>query len=277
MNLAEMVHLALDEDLGSGDWTTRWIVEKGRLGGARVFARQEGILSGLAPFTEVFRQLDESIEVRLALHDGQRFAAGALVLELIGPLLPILTGERTALNFLQHLSGIATHTGRFVEAVRGTPAVILDTRKTTPLWRHLEKAAVVHGGGRNHRLQLSDMILVKDNHVALAGGIAPAIEKVQGSQVAGNPRLPIEVEVQNLEQLATALRYQLDRILLDNFTLDMVQQAVKLTAHQIPLEASGGVNLENISRIARTGVDFISIGALTHSAPALDFTMLVAS
>ncbi len=187
----------------------------------------------------------------------------------------LLEAERTALNFLGHLSGIATLTRRFVEAVSGTKTKILDTRKTTPGWRLLEKYAVRQGGGHNHRLGLFDMVLIKDNHIQAAGGIVSAVLKVRRYfEEKGNP-LPIEVEVKNLKELEDVLPLKVDRILLDNMTRDSLREAVKVAAGRVPLEASGGVTLDTVRAIAETGVDFISVGALTHSAPALDLSMLI--
>jgi nicotinate-nucleotide pyrophosphorylase (carboxylating) len=274
-DLAQLVSDALREDVGEADWTTRLLIDPQAAGSASVIARAWGILSGLAPFTEVFRQIDEHIEVRPQFGEGDALTAGSTVLLLEGPLGGIMTGERTALNFLQRLSGVATLTTRYVQAVQGTRAVILDTRKTTPGLRALEKAAVRHGGGSNHRLGLYDMILIKDNHVAAAGGIAAALQRAREGLKRLSRAIPVEVEVRNLEELQDALALSPDRIMLDNFSLEGIRRAVDFTAGRVPLEASGGVNLESVREIARCGVDFISVGALTHSAPALDFSLLL--
>jgi len=276
------VRAALEEDIGSGDLTTQIIVEKGARGTARVISRSDGILSGCAPFLEVFHQLDESIKIKFALQDAETLRKDNQVAELTGPIAPILTGERTALNFLQRLSGIATLTGRYVDRVKGTKAQILDTRKTTPLMRALEKAAVRHGGGNNHRKGLYDMILIKENHESAASGITAALSRVAIAAERIAEPAPVEVEVQNLDQLDEILqhdnesrKFRPDRILLDNFTLEMIESAMRKVAGWVPLEVSGGIDLDNVRRVAALGVDFISVGALTHSAPSLDFTLLL--
>ena len=275
MTLDDLVKAALEEDVGGGDVTTQWTIDPSLSGIARVLSRSEGVVSGLEPFSLVFRQLNRSIVIRSSIKDGDRITPDEIICELSGPFAAILTGERTALNFLGRLSGIATLTRRFVDQVQGSKAVILDTRKTTPLWRELEKAAVRHGGGENHRQGLYDMILVKDNHEAAAGGITAALSKVfEGLKRSERP-IPVEVEVQNLEQIDEVLNFKVDRILLDNFNLAMIEEAVANVAGRVALEVSGGVTLQNVRRIAETGVNFISIGALTHSAPSLDFTLLL--
>jgi nicotinate-nucleotide pyrophosphorylase (carboxylating) len=277
MNLKELVHAALREDVGAGDWTTRLTIKPKVYGTARVVAKADGILSGMAAFTEVFRQLDESISVRPVFFDGQAVTSGDFVIDLEGPLAPILTGERVALNFLQRLSGIATLTRAYVDAVQSTNAVILDTRKTTPLMRFWEKAAVLHGGGKNHRQGLDDMILIKDNHVFSCGGIAAAMKHVVAESKNLGLKLPIEIEVKDLNELDETLRFagDLERIMLDNFNLEMIQEAVLRTAGRTPLEVSGGVTLNNVREIALAGVEYISVGALTHSVPALDLSLLI--
>jgi len=277
MKLEELIRAALEEDIGAGDWTTRFLVSPQLQGKAQVISREAGILSGLEAFAEVFRQLDEKIGMEPNYRDGDAISAGDFVIGLEGSVAPILTGERTALNFLQRLSGMATLTRKYVDAVQGTKAVILDTRKTTPLLRALEKAAVRHGGGSNHRFGLHDMILIKENHQYVAGGIAAAIWQAKTSmQKSGvSQPLQIEVEIQNLDQLDEALKLDVDRIMLDNFSLRDIRQAVRRVDRRVPLEVSGGVNLENVRQIALTGVDYISVGALTHSAKALDFSLLL--
>ncbi|MBU1880431.1 carboxylating nicotinate-nucleotide diphosphorylase, partial [bacterium] len=266
------VKFSLEEDLGSGDITTELTVDAEKIGSAAVVVKSKGVLSGTEAFIEVFRQLDSKLEITWHYHDGDRINTADSLCIIIGSIASILKGERTALNFLGRLSGTASLTQRFVDAVEGTKAVILDTRKTTPLLRMLEKAAVRHGGGQNHRIGLYDMVLIKDNHEVGAGGIKAALERV----IAGNKKgIQIEIEVQSLEQLDQALSYDIDRVLLDNFSLEMIAQAVKITAGRIPLEVSGNVTLESVRQIAETGVDYISIGALTHSAPCTDFSMLI--
>ena len=272
MDLKTLISKALEEDVGSGDLTTNLTVDKTASGTARVISRSAGVLSGLLPFTEVFRQLDSGLTVTCLFHDGHSFDKGDVICELSGPIASILTGERTALNFLGRLSGIATLTRRYVDEVEGTKAVILDTRKTTPLLRSLEKAAVRHGGGDNHRAGLYDMILIKDNHEYAAGGVGTALSRVTNGL---DRDVKVEVEVQTVAQLDEVMKFKVDRILLDNFTPDMIRAAVAKVNDRVPIEVSGGISLENVRQIALSGVDFISVGALTHSAPSVDFTLLL--
>jgi len=264
-----LIELALAEDLGDGDVTTLATVPEGEEGKAKIIAKGYGILCGLPIAAEVFRKVEEGIRLKPMATDGEPVAPGAMVAEISGPLRGILTAERTALNFLGRLSGIATLTARFVDAVAPYRAVILDTRKTTPGWRALEKYAVRCGGGRNHRMGLYDMVLIKDNHIAVCGSLAEAVRRVRACGV----RLPIEVEVTTLAELQEALSLGVDRILLDNMAPETMRAAVKKAGGRVPLEASGGITLDNVAEIAACGVDYISIGALTHSSPALDFSL----
>lgn len=265
------VAAALAEDLGAGDATTLAVVPPGRQARAVVRARQPLTVAGLAFAESAFRQLSPRIRIRRRVRDGQTVRPGAVLLEIRGPARAILGAERVALNFLQRLCGIATLTHRFVRAVRGTRARILDTRKTTPGLRAFEKYAVRCGGGLNHRAGLFDMVLIKDNHLA-------ALRDAQPNPVAAAvararrrfPKLAIEVEADTLAQVRQALAAGTDRILLDNMTPAQVRRAVRMARGRAELEASGGVNLHNVRALARTGVDFISVGALTHSAPAVD-------
>ncbi len=266
---APLIDRALAEDLGPGDVTTEAIVPEDALGEGVILAKAEGVLAGLPIAGEVFRRVDSKIHFTPEAQDGEPVAPGQLVARLSGPLRGILTAERVALNFLGRLSGIATLTSRYVEAVAPYRAVILDTRKTTPGWRLLEKYAVRCGGGRNHRLGLYDMVLIKDNHIAAAGSITAAVERARASEV----KLPIEVEVRTLGELEEALSLGVDRILLDNMDLATLREAVKLARGRAELEASGGISLKNVEEVAATGVDYISVGALTHSAPALDLSL----
>jgi nicotinate-nucleotide pyrophosphorylase (carboxylating) len=277
MDLKEIVQTALQEDIGSGDWTTRLLITPKTCGSGKVVAKSDGILSGIVVFTEVFRQLDESIIVHSAFSDGQAVSSGDVIMDLEGSIAALLAGERVALNFLQRLSGIATLTRSFVEAVRGTGTTILDTRKTTPGLRLLEKAAVLHGGGKNHRQGLYDMILIKDNHIFSCGGISAALKRAFTARKEMPLPLPVEIEVKDLEELAEALLYahDLERIMLDNFTVSMVREGVLRTGKRAPLEVSGGVTLKNVREFALTGVEYLSVGALTHSAPALDLSLLI--
>ncbi len=264
-----LIRLALREDIGPGDVTTRATIPNGAQGMGEIIAKAQGIVCGLLVAGVVFRTVDEGVSLIPRVRDGEPVQPGDVVAEVVGPLRGILTAERTALNFLSRLSGIATLTARFVEAVAPYRAVILDTRKTTPGWRALEKYAVRCGGGRNHRMGLYDMVLIKDNHVKACGSIAEAVRRVRAAGVA----VPIEVEVQSLAELREALELGVDRILLDNFSVEEIAEAVRIATGRVPLEASGGVTLENVADIAATGVDYISVGALTHSAPALDLSL----
>jgi nicotinate-nucleotide pyrophosphorylase (carboxylating) len=277
-SLSDVVARALVEDLGEGDVTTQATVPEGARARARIVQKQPGVVFGLAAVAEAMRQCGAE-DVDNAVVEGQwRDSVPVDVAVASGPAAALLAAERTALNFLGHLSGVATLTARFVEAVEGTGVRILDTRKTTPGLRALEKAAVAAGGGVNHRMGLYDAILIKENHIALAGGLARAVHAARRSQ----PDLPVEVECGDLEEVAYALGTGADRLLLDNMSPAELRKAVTLrdeaaggSASRPALEASGGVTLEAVREIAAAGVDFISIGALTHSAPTLDFSMLM--
>ena len=273
-SLDRLVRLALAEDVGPGDWTTAWTVDPDTVGCAHMVAKDELIVGGTAAACAVFAVVDPELAVRVVQGDGLRAAAGDVVLEVSGREGRILTAERVALNFLGRLSGIATLTRAFVDRARGTPARIVDTRKTTPGWRQLEKAAVRAGGAENHRMGLYDMVMIKDNHIAAAGGITQAVERVRRQD---HGRLPIEVEVTDAGQLEETLGLGVDRIMLDNMGLDEVEKAVarvhRLGSERPEMEASGNVTLASVRAVAETGVDQISVGALTHSAPAADFSL----
>ncbi len=269
----QLIELALAEDLNSiGDRTTQAVIPSGVHAAATFVARTEGVVAGLPAVALICQTFDPAIDFTPIVADGTPVTKGTALARVSGPLCSILVVERTALNFLQHLSGVASLTRRYVEAVAGYPVRILDTRKTTPGWRLLEKYAVRCGGATNHRRGLFDGILIKDNHLAgLAGNIPRAVEAAR--RYPGNSGLPVEVEVDTLEQLEQALAAGVDIVLLDNMTLDQLRQAVTVRNALAPgalLEASGGVNLSTIRDIAATGVDRISVGAITHSAPALD-------
>jgi nicotinate-nucleotide pyrophosphorylase (carboxylating) len=265
-----LLWLALQEDLGHGDVTTEAVVDPAKSGQAFVFGREPFVLSGSKPFRKVFGLIDPAVEITSFFQDGERIEANAQVFRLNGALQVLLTGERLALNLLQRLSGVATLTRQMVEAMVGSSCRLLDTRKTTPLWRALEKEAVRHGGGVNHRFGLYDGVLIKDNHIAAVGGVREAVQKAR-QRVSHT--LKVEVEVENLQDLQIALEAGADVILLDNFSLEDLKTAVAVTAGHCLLEASGGVTLDRIRAIAETGVDFISCGALTHSARAIDVSM----
>jgi nicotinate-nucleotide pyrophosphorylase (carboxylating) len=263
---------ALAEDIGSGDRTAEWCVDAETRAEAEVVAKAEGVVAGLAAAREVFLQLG-GVEFEPLVGDGDQVAAGTPVARITGRARAILSGERTALNLLGHLSGVATLTRRYVAAVQHTGARITDTRKTTPLWRELERAATRAGGAVNHRRGLDAMVLVKENHLACTGGIGVAIERVRESNAT---RLAVEIETTGLEEVSAALTSGVDRIMLDNMPVERVREAVRLIAGRHPrpeIEASGGVTLANVRELAETGVDYISVGALTHSAPALDLSL----
>ena len=272
--LLRRVRTALDEDVGPGDVTTEATIPEGARGRALIRAKAGGVLAGVDAARATFAMIDTGV-VYQGLPDGAALEPGTVVAEIEGPARALLVGERTALNYLQRMSGIATLTRRFVEAARGTRARILDTRKTTPGLRQLEKAAVRAGGGHNHRVGLYDMVLIKENHIAVAGGIEAAITRSRAHAPAG---MEIEVEVRDAGELATALRLAPDRILLDNMATPALAEAVRLRDQAAPatrLEASGNMTIDRIAEVAATGVDYISVGALTHSAPALDLSMLI--
>ncbi len=266
----ELLRQALAEDIGSGDVTTLCVIPADLCGSAVVFGREPFVLSGSKPFRRVFELLDPQISVNCLFEDGQQVGPDVAVFRIEGRVRTLLTAERTALNFAQRLCGIATLTRKMVDALRGTGCRLLDTRKTTPLLRSLEKEAVRHGGGKNHRFGLADGILIKDNHIAAAGGLK---ESVRLARQNAPHTLRIEVEVENIEQLDEAIAAGADVVLLDNFTPDRLKEAVAVARGRVLLEASGGVNLETIRTIAQTGVDFVSCGSLTHSAKAIDLTM----
>lgn len=270
-----LIDMALAEDKGAGDWTTRWVVPARTRAHARIVAKAEGVIAGLGIASAVFMRLDPRVEITSEVTDGGGVREGDLICTIRGPARTILTGERTALNFLQRLSGIATMTHRFVAAVAGTEAKILDTRKTTPGWRSLEKAAVKAGGGENHRFGLFDMILIKENHIAIAGGVAEALKRVRDANTKG---LRVEIEARNKDELRAALDAGCDMVLLDNMDVQAIRECVRVVkqrAPQVQTEASGNMTLERVRAVAETGVDYISVGALTHSAVALDLSLLM--
>ncbi len=271
-DLQEQVAFALAEDVGSGDLTASLVPATTRAH-ATVITREEAVICGTAWFDEVFRQLDPGIQVTWHCIDGQRMKANALLCELHGPARTLLTGERSALNFLQTLSGTATITRRYVDAIANTGCRILDTRKTLPGLRRAQKYAVLCGGGTNHRIGLFDAVLVKENHIIAAGSIAAAVAQARHT---AEERM-VEIEVENLAELEQALATDIDRVLLDNFSLDDLVLAVKTKierkGYHVQLEASGNVSLETIRDIARTGVDFVSVGSLTKHVQAIDLSM----
>jgi nicotinate-nucleotide pyrophosphorylase (carboxylating) len=275
--IEELVGRAMAEDVGEGDITSEATVPEDARGRARIVQKQPGVVFGLAVVAEAMRHCGVEDVDNLVVEGQWREDVPADVLLASGGARGLLAAERVAINFLGHLSGVATLTARYAEAVLGTGTTILDTRKTTPGLRHLEKAAVAAGGGINHRMGLYDAILIKENHIAAAGGLAKAVYAARNAQ----PEKAIEVEVRNLDEAAYALGMGVDRLLLDNMSPELIREAVALRdqnaggADGVSLEASGGVTLENVREIAEAGVEFISVGALTHSARTLDFSMLL--
>lgn len=267
-----LINLALAEDIGAGDVTSTYFIPADRRACAFVAVRRDGVVSGVEMAARVFHQVDPELDIEVMIQDGSRVTSGALLIRVEGLARSILTAERTALNFLQRLSGVATLTARYVEQVKGTSARVLDTRKTTPGYRKLEKQAVVDGGGTNHRVGLFDRAMVKDNHLSAEGDL----EKLQGAirfLKSEKPSVEVELEADELAQVEAFLKLDgVDHILLDNMTPEEMATAVEMRGERgrPQLEASGGITLETIRQVAQSGVDFISIGALTHSAPALD-------
>lgn len=272
--ISRAVRAALAEDLGSGDATTLATIPPDENSRAEMVAREDLTLAGLSFAEETFRQLSPELRFSRKHSDGDLVRKGEVILEISGRTAPILSAERVALNFVQRLSGVASLTAAFVKTIAGTGAVILDTRKTTPGWRTCEKYAVSCGGGKNHRIGLFDLILIKDNHLAALRDQKPnAISAAVRLSRQKYPNLKVEVEADTLDQVEKALDAKADIILLDNMTCDQMREAVKLTAGRAKLEASGGVNLQTVRAIAETGVDYISVGALTHSARAVDIAL----
>jgi nicotinate-nucleotide pyrophosphorylase (carboxylating) len=268
----DVIDIALKEDIGTGDITTNLLISVNKNVEAFIKVKEDGVIAGLKIAEQVFKKLDPTIHWIEKCREGEKIKAGNIVAEIKGSHRAILTGERTALNFLQRMSGIATKTSMFVEAVKETKAKILDSRKTAPGLRELDKYAVKMGGGINHRMGLYDMVLVKDNHIQVAGGIKNAVEQIRLSLKEG---IKIEVETRNLEEVKEALASKADWIMLDNMSTEMMEKAVVLIDGRGSVEASGNVSLERVREIAETGVDFISVGALTHSVRALDIALYI--
>lgn len=271
MKIKQLVQAALEEDIGTGDITTKAVVSPSQKAKARIVAKQNLVLTGLPVAKEVFRRLDPGIRWKARKRDGDFVRKGAVIAAMTGKAAAILTAERTALNFLQHLSGIATLTRRYVQALSRTRTKIYDTRKTTPGWRLLEKYAVKMGGGVNHRMGLYDRYLVKNNHIDMAGSVSKAIAAI----LRRREKVALEVEVRNLKELKEALRFPVDLVLLDNFSPKQIGRALKFKRKGVQFEASGGMTLKNIRRFAQPGIDFISVGKLTHSPPAADMHLVV--
>jgi nicotinate-nucleotide pyrophosphorylase (carboxylating) len=263
------IQRALEEDIGTGDVTTNSIVPSDALLRGHIVAKQPGVIAGLSVARAVLNQIDSAVVFSTDIAEGSKVAKGTIVVQLHGNGRALLTGERTALNFLGRMSGVATLTRQFVDAVAGTNAIILDTRKTVPGLRSLDKLAVRLGGGENHRIGLFDMILIKDNHIDFAGSITAAVQRAR----AANSNLEIEVETRTLNHVREAIELDVNRILLDNMSTDMMREAVEFVAGRARLEASGNITLETVGDVARTGVNYISVGALTHSPKVFDVSL----
>lgn len=269
MTTLELIKSALKEDMPSGDITTESMAMKPKQGEALLKAKEDLVLSGANAFEETLLFLEPHVKIKWQFNEGDLIYKGQNICAIEGDLIQILKAERVALNFLGRLSGIATLTRNYVKAVEGTPTVILDTRKTTPLLRHLEKRAVQHGGGSNHRFNLSEAVLIKDNHISLMGGISNAVRRLQQ-----HCDLPVEVEASNLEQIKECVSLNVNRILLDNMSNEDMSIALKIIPQNIKTEASGNMNLSRVKSVAELGVNFISVGALTHSAACADVSLL---
>lgn len=268
-SLLELIRAALKEDMPSGDLTTESLAMTPRWGRAQLFAKENLVVSGTVAFEECFRLLEPQLDIHWHFRDGQSVLKGQIVAALQGDLLQFLKAERVALNFLGHLSGVATLTRAYVDQVKHTKTKILDTRKTLPIYRELEKRAVRDGGGQNHRLNLSESILIKENHAAVAGGIQHAIDRIRM-----HTTMPVEVEAHSLKEVQEAVHCKPNRILLDNMSDDLIEKCVEIIPPTIETEATGNMTLERVAKVAELGVHFISVGALTHSAPSADYSMI---
>ena len=275
--LERIIDAAFKEDIGSGDITTNRIVPKNKNAKAYFLAKEDGIIAGLNIAKHVLRKLDKKIIWKSFVKEGDKVSVGTKIAEVNGSLRALLTGERTALNFLQRISGIASITSKYVEGLNNTGTKILDTRKTVPGLRMIDKYAVKTGGGTNHRIGLYDMALIKDNHIKAAGSISEAVRKVRSKndKLKKKKKLKIEVETTNLDEVREALKCRVDMIMLDNMSPSLMKEAVKIINGKAKVEASGNMNIDKIRETAAAGVDFISVGALTHSVKALDISMKI--
>ena len=275
MSIEELIQKALEEDLGNGDHTSRATVPQDAVGKAEMIAKESGIIAGIEVAKMVFQAVDPELKITFFRKDGDKVKSGEKIMEIHGKSLSMLSAERTALNFIQRMSGIATFTNEVAQKISGLHTRLLDTRKTTPCNRIVEKMAVKAGGGENHRFGLYDMIMIKDNHIDFAGGVKPAIEKVKTYLEKNNLKLKIEVEARDFSELNEILETgEVDRIMLDNFTPVDLKKALELIPDHYETEASGGISLETIRAYAETGVDYISVGALTHQIKSLDISLL---
>ena len=270
--LLKIAKSAVEEDIGKGDITTKFSISPDINALGIIVAKEKGILAGTQVVKEVFRVVDKNTKSTFQKADGDKFISGEIIADIRGKAPSLLSAERVALNFLQRMSGIATLTARYVKKIKGTKAKILDTRKTTPNLRLLEKYAVSVGGGFNHRMGLYDQILIKDNHINLGNGIRSVLNKIKD---VNSGRLFVEIEVKNIRQLRQVLRYNVDRIMLDNMSIDEIGDAVRIVNGRCELEVSGNVSLKNIREIAEAGVDYISVGSLTHSYNSIDLCMRI--
>lgn len=274
-SLDELINLALKEDVGPGDITTEAVFSGQETAKADFIAKQDGIIAGIALASHIFEKIDPRILFKPEMRDGNVVKKGDIIAKVKGPAGSILTGERTVLNFMQRMSGIATKTSIYADAIAHTNAKVLDTRKTIPGHRFTDKWAVLLGGGENHRIGLYDRYLIKENHIAVAGGISEAIAACLIHRKKATSRIQIEIEVNTLAQLEEALTHEeVDFIMLDNMSVEAMRKAVQLTKGRVKLEASGNINLQTIAKVAETGVDYISVGSLTHSVEALDISLL---
>ncbi|NQV02311.1 MAG: carboxylating nicotinate-nucleotide diphosphorylase [Bacteroidia bacterium] len=274
MDFEHIIKMALSEDIGDGDHTSLATIQEGTEGMARLLIKSNGVLAGIQVAKEVFRQVDPGLRITCLIEDGRFVEIGDIPFTVEGDIRSILAAERTVLNFMQRLSGIATETFRIAQEIKGTKAKILDTRKTTPGLRELEKYAVQLGGGENHRMGLYDMIMIKDNHVDYVKGVENAIEAVVEYQERTGKKLKVEIEVRNFEELLDAINTgHVNRIMLDNFSVEDMESAVQVVAGRYETEASGGITLENVRKYAETGVDYISMGSLTHQIKSLDMSL----
>ncbi|WP_374000367.1 carboxylating nicotinate-nucleotide diphosphorylase [Bdellovibrio bacteriovorus] len=269
MTLLELIRAAIKEDMPNGDVTTESLALKPRMGRARLKAKEDIVLSGAMAFEQSMQSLEPTCRIKWHFEEGDEILKNQIICTIEGDLVQVLKAERVALNFLGHLSGIATHTRRFVKKIEGTKTKILDTRKTTPAFRDLEKRAVVHGGGVNHRMNLSTAILIKDNHISVMGGITNAVNRVRE-----HSNLTVEVEASNLEGVKEAVSMKVQRILLDNMDNETLKKALEVIPAEIETEASGNMNLDRVASVAALGVNYISVGALTHSAPCADVSLV---
>jgi nicotinate-nucleotide pyrophosphorylase (carboxylating) len=269
MNLLDLIRAALKEDMPTGDLTTESLALSPRQGRAKLIAKQDMVLSGSGPFEQTMIMLEPSAKLKWHFEEGDKILNKQIICTIHGDLIQILKAERVSLNFLMHLSGIATLTSEFVKRTVPHSTQILDTRKTLPGYRDLEKRAVLHGGGKNHRMNLSDAVLIKDNHISVMGGITPAVQRVRS-----HTQVPIEVEARTLEDVQECVGLKVQRILLDNMNNDLTSQCVKAIPSGIEIEASGNMSLERVNSVAALGVHYISVGALTHSAPSADVSLM---